>query len=273
MRCVTDPNIPNTEGFKAPIRIIAEPGTLVNAKKPAACNQRMVVSHSVVDLIFGAIQAAAPDRAMGDSVGCAYNELMATNIMTGGQMFFGEAVPGGIGATSERDGASCLSCHITNTRMAPVEMTEMGLPVSYRRRELADDTGGPGRNRGGLGIIQSYEIRIDEPKLSHTSQKTKTPPQGAAGGSPGRSGRWFVNKDTAQERELLNALGDLDYLQRGDVVTLTTAGGGGYGNPLERDVNSVVEDVREGYVSVESALADYGVEIDPKSFEVMSLKR
>lgn len=273
MRCVTDPNIPNTEGSKAPIKIVAPAGTLVNAKKPAACNQRMVVSHSVVDLIFGAIQAAAPDRSMGDSVGCAYNELMATNIMTGGQMFFGEAVPGGIGATSEQDGASCLSCHITNTRMAPVEMTEIGLPVSYLRRELADDSGGPGRNRGGLGIVQSYEIRIDEPKLSHTSQKTKTPPQGVAGGHAGRSGRWFVNKNTAQERELLNAMGDLDYLQRGDVVTLTTAGGGGYGNPLERDVESVIEDVREGYVSIESALADYGVEIDPQSFDVISLKR
>lgn len=139
--------------------------------------------------------------------------------------------------------------------------------------ELADDSGGPGSNRGGLGIVQSYEIRIDEPKLSHTSQKTKTPPQGVAGGHAGRSGRWFVNKNTAQERELLNAMGDLDYLQRGDVVTLTTAGGGGYGNPFERDVERVIEDVREGYVSIESALADYGVDIDPQSFDVISLKR
>lgn len=273
MRCVTDPNIPNTEGSRIPIRVLAEPGTLVNCAHPAPCNQRMVVSHSVVDLVFRAIQDAAPERTMGESVGCCYNELMATNIMTGRQMFWGEAVPGGMGATSVRDGASSLSCHITNTRQAPVELTEMSVPVFYHRRELANDTGGPGKNRGGLGMVQSYEIRIDDPKLSHTSQKTKIPPQGAVGGGPGKSGTWFVNKGTPAERELKNALGGLDYLKRGDVVTLTTAGGGGYGNPLERDVEKVLEDVREGFVSVESALRDYGVEIDARSLSVVSVQR
>ena len=273
MRCVTDANIPNTEGSKFPIRIIAEPGTLVNCSRPAACNQRMVVCHSLVDLIFGAIQEAAPERSTGDSVGCVYNELMATNIMTGQQMFFGEAVPGGLGATSVRDGASGLSSHITNTRMAPMEVMEMTNPVFYHRRELANDTGGPGKNRGGLGIVQSYEIRIDDPKLSHTSQKTKVPPQGAMGGSPGKSGSWFVNKSTPGERELKNALGDLDYLMRGDIVTITTAGGGGYGNPFERDVEKVVQDVKEGFVSVENALTDYGVEIDARTLGIVSVQR
>lgn len=273
MRCVTDPTIPNTEGSRAPIRIIAEPGSLVNCARPAACNQRMVVSHSVVDLVFRAIQDAAPERTMGESVGCCYNELMATDIMTGDQMFWGEAVPGGMGATSVMDGANSLSCHITNTRQAPVEMTEMSRPVFYLRREFADDSGGPGKNRGGLGIVQSYEIRVDHPKLSHTAQKTKIPPQGALGGGAGKSGTWFINKDAANERELANALGGLDYLVKGDVVTLTTAGGGGYGNPMERDVEKVLEDVREGFVSVESALTNYGVRVDAKTLDLVSVER
>ncbi|NKL53430.1 hydantoinase B/oxoprolinase family protein [Rhizobium leguminosarum bv. viciae] len=273
MRCVTDANIPNTEGSKVPIRIIAEPGTLVNCRWPAACNQRMVVCHSIVDLVMGAIQASAPERSMGDSCGCSYNDLVATDLVTGERVHFGEIVPGGLGATSLRDGASALSCHVTNCPIPPLEATEMENPVLYLQRELVVDSGGAGGNRGGLGLALSYEVRADNPQLNHTSQKSKIPPQGALGGRPGKSGSWFINKGAPEERELSYAIGDLEYLKKGDIVTQITPGGGGYGDPLERDVGKVVEDVREGFVSVEKALTDYGVEIDPRSLSIVSVQR
>lgn len=273
MRCVIDPDIPNTEGSKIPVKIIAEPGTLVNCRKPAACNQRMVVCHSLVDLVMGAFQAAAPERAMADSVGCAYNEVLATDLMTGERVHLGEVVPGGLGATSARDGASALSCHVTNCPIPPLEATEMETPVLYLRRELARDTGGAGEHRGGLGIELSYQIRTDNPQLGHTSQKTKIPPQGAAGGMPGKSGQWLINPGTPGQRQLEYGIGDLEYLSHGDIVTQTTAGGGGYGNPLKREVAKVVEDVREGFVSVESALAEYGVQVNPRTFELVAVHR
>jgi N-methylhydantoinase B len=273
IRCVTDPNIPNTEGSRKPIRFITPPGTLVNSRAPAACSQRMVVCHSVVDLLMGAFQQAAPERSMADSCGCAYNELMAANLMTGERMFLGESVAGGIGATSVRDGANTLSCHITNCPIPPLEAVEMEMPVLYLERQLVNDSGGPGANRGGLGMVLSYEIRTDDPQLSHTSQKSKIPPQGALGGKPGKSGGWIINKGTPAARVLEYAIGDLEYLARGDVVTQMTAGGGGYGNPLERDIERVVADVRDGFVSPASALADYGVEVDPKTLKVLAIRR
>lgn len=273
LRCVTDPNIPNTEGSKRPIRIVAEPGTLVNARWPAACNQRMVVCHSIVDLVMGAIQASAPERSMGDSAGCSYNSVSATDLMTGERVHFGEVVPGGIGATNLQDGLNAMSCHVTNCPIAPMEATEMENPVLYLRRELVGDSGGAGKHRGGLGMLLSYEVRAENPQLSHTSQKSKIPPQGGEGGLPGRSGTWLINDGTPDERALEYAIGDIEYLKKGDVVTQTTPGGGGYGNPLERDPAKVLEDVQDGFVSVERAWEDYRVKVHPSTLELVSLDR
>jgi N-methylhydantoinase B len=262
MRCVTDPTIPNTEGSKRPIRIIAPPGTLVNAQSPAAVQQRMVVAHSLVDLIMGALEGAAPDRVMGDSCGCAYNEVIATDLQKDIRVHFGEVVPGGLGATAIRDGASALACHVTNCPIPPVEVTEIDNPVLYLQREFLADSGGAGKHRGGTGLILSYEIRTDYPQLSHLSQKSKIPPQGMAGGNPGKSGAWFINPGTPQERTLEFAVADLEPAKKGDIVTQHTNGGGGYGSPKDRDPKAIIHDVKEGLVTVEGAYRDYGLRID-----------
>lgn len=114
MRCVTDPSIPSTEGNKRPFKVIAPEGTLVNAKKPAAVYQRMVVCHSLVDLVMGALSQIVPERVMGDSCGCLYNFTSARERDTGNPSVFGEVVPGGLGATSKADGIDVMSCHVTN---------------------------------------------------------------------------------------------------------------------------------------------------------------
>lgn len=262
MRCVTDPTIPNTEGSKRPFRIVAPPGTLANAQWPAAVQQRMIVCHSIVDLIMGALEAAAPERVMGDSVGCAYNEIIATDLYKGTRIHFGEVVPGGLGGTAVKDGASALSCHLTNCPIPPIEVNEIENPVFYLQREFVADSAGAGKHRGGAGLVLSYQVRTDYPQFCHTSQKSKIPPQGVAGGHPGKSGAWYINPGTVEERKLEFAMTDVEPVKNGDIITQFTNGGGGYGDPRERDLKAIILDIKEGFVTLEGAERDYGVKID-----------
>lgn len=273
MRCITAADIPSNEGCKRPIRVEAPPGSLVNARSPAAVMQRMVVCHSIVDLIMGALADAVPERVMGDSCGCLYNYSMAIEPRSNRRVMFGEVVPGGIGATVDADGINVMACHVTNCHIPPIEAIETESPVRYLRRELRSDSGGAGRHRGGVGQVLTYRILGDDPQLHHTSQKSVSLPQGTAGGLPGDGGRWMINEGTGEERRLAYAIGEIEQLRQGDTVTHYTPGGGGYGPPQERDPERVRADVEAGLVSVESAAAIYRVRIDPATFEIIGLDR
>lgn len=263
MRCVMDPSIPSTEGCKRPFKVVAPPGSLVNAQKPAAVYQRMVVCHSLVDLVMGALAHALPDRVMADSCGCLYNFTTATDPATGRPTVFGEVVPGGLGATAREDGIEVMSCHVTNCPIPPIEATEAECPVLYLQREMRTDTGGAGRWRGGVGQVLAYRVLGDAGELAHTSQKSRSLPQGFDGGRPGDGGSWVINAGDATERVLAVSIGDLEYLQRGDTVTHCTPGGGGYGDPMQRDPERVVADVRAGFVSRDAAEQEYGIRVEP----------
>jgi N-methylhydantoinase B len=263
MRCVTDPTIPSTEGCKAPFHIIAPPGTLVNARKPAAVYQRMVVCHSLVDLVMGALAQALPDRVMGDSCGCLYNFTAATDRALGTQSVFGEVVPGGLGATARADGIEAMSCHVTNCPIPPIEATETECPVLYLRRELRTDSAGAGTWRGGVGQVLSYRILGDNAELQHTSQKSRSLPQGMHGGLPADGGSWVINEGSEKEQVLPTSIGDLEELNYGDVVMHYTPGGGGYGSSLARDPALVARDLRAGLVSLAHAEAIYGILFAP----------
>ena len=273
MRCVTDASIPSTEGCKRPIEVIAPPGTLVNARAPAAVYQRMIVCHSIVDLVMGALAQAIPSQVMGDSCGCLYNYTIVSQPDSGRRTVFGEVVPGGIGATSRADGIEVVACHVTNCHIPPTEAIEIESPVLYLRREMRCDTGGPGRYRGGVGQVLSYRILGDDPELQHTSQKSVSRPQGVAGGRPGDGGRWIINEGLPGEHRLEHAIGDIEPLHKGDTVTHYTPGGGGYGDPLTRDPEAVRRDVVQGFVSREAAERDYGVRLDARTLDVVALPR
>ena len=273
MRCITDASIPSSEGCKRPISVIAPPGTLVNARPPAAVYQRMIVCHSIVDLVMGALAQAIPQQIMGDSCGCLYNYTIVTQPDSGRRTVFGEVVPGGIGATARADGIEVVACHVTNCHIPPTESIEMESPVLYLRREMRVDSGGAGRYRGGVGQVLTYRILGADPELQHTSQKSVSLPQGVMGGRAGDGGRWVINEGTASERRLEHAIGDIEPLLKNDTVTHYTPGGGGYGDPFSRDPASVRRDVRAGFVSAAAAETQYGVRIDPQSLEVVELLR
>jgi len=273
IRCVTDASIPATEGCKRPISVIAPPGTLVNASYPSAVYQRMIVCHTIVDLVMGALAQAIPQRVMADSCGCLYNYTITTHPRNGMRTVFGEVVPGGIGATAGADGIEVVACHVTNCHIPPSEAIEIESPVLYLQRELRHDSGGAGRYRGGVGQVLKYKILGADPELQHTSQKSVSLPQGVHGGLPGDGGGWIINEGLPGEWRLPHAIGDIEPLSQGDTVTHYTPGGGGYGNPLEREPAAVVADVRAGLVSLDRAKTLYGVELDPHTLEIVRLLR
>jgi N-methylhydantoinase B len=233
----------------------------------------MIICHTIVDLVMGAMAQAVPQRIMADSCGCLYNYTIASKPGTGERTVFGEVVPGGLGATAYADGIEVVACHVTNCHIPPSEAIEMESPVLYLRREMRCDSGGAGRYRGGVGQALSYRILGDDPGLQHTSQKSVSLPQGVCGGLPGDGGRWVINEGQAQEHRLEFAIGDIEPLRRGDTVTHYTPGGGGYGDPLAREPEAVARDVRAGLVSLGGAEELYGVVLDAATLEVKALRR
>ncbi len=168
-----------------------------------------------------------------------------------------EIVGGGAGARASRDGASGTTVNQTNAKIAAVEIIESEFPTRLLRFELIRDSGGAGEFRGGLGIRREY-LNLAEARFSIRSAKHVIAPNGFAGGADGRTGDIWINPDGDKAKRLPTRYADYP-LQTGDVFRLDTPGGGGYGDPLRRDPQRVLADVREGDVSVEAAAAIYGV--------------
>jgi N-methylhydantoinase B len=145
----------------------------------------------------------------------------------------------------------------SNARIAPVEIIESEFPTRLKRFELIRDSGGPGKFRGGLGIVREYE-NLAEARFSIRSAKHVIPAQGVAGGATGRTGDIRINPGSAAEKQLPTRYADYP-LRAGDVFRLESPGGGGFGNPLERDPELVLEDLDQGYVSPACARDRYGV--------------
>ncbi|RAH99907.1 hydantoin utilization protein [Acuticoccus sediminis] len=260
MRCLTDPSLPNSEGCREPITVIAPEGSLVNARQPAAVYQRMVCCHAIVDLVMGALADAVPDRVMADSCGCQYNYTSVHDPATNRWYGFGEVTPGGLGATADLDGIDVMACHVTNCSLPPVEATEIESPVLFLKREYQTDTGGAGYRRGGVGQTIAYQVLQGGGIFTHTSQKSVIRPRGFGGGLAGAGGTWVINEGREGERRLPHAMGDVEHLRAGDTVTFHTTAGGGYGDPRERERERVRADLADGFISEDAAREVYGLE-------------
>jgi N-methylhydantoinase B len=146
--------------------------------------------------------------------------------------------------------------------IAPVEIIESEFPTRLLRYELIEDSGGAGRYRGGLGIRREY-LNLEDARFSIRSMKHIIPPNGCAGGNTGRPGDIWINPDTKEAKRLPTRYADYP-LRAGDIFRLDTPGGGGHGEPLARDPERVLADVREGVVSREAAERDYGVVLEQR---------
>ncbi|MEN1760420.1 hydantoinase B/oxoprolinase family protein [Anoxynatronum sibiricum] len=275
MRCITNAHIPSNQGCHRPVTVVAPEGTLVNCTMPIGCFQRMVTDHILVDLIMGAMAQAIPDKVMADSCGTNYDFCSGTNLEThprGGEVnhrqYWGEIVPGGLGARPHSDGVSIMSCHVTNCPIPPLEAQEIEAPMLFIERSILPDSEGAGKFRSGFAQRRKWQLLGYDGIFSHVSQKSKIPPQGIFGGLPGETSQWIINEGKKNEQVLEYAMGDVIFLNYGDTVTCITASGGGCGNPFERDPEKVREDVEMGLVSFERAKEKYGVVIHQETFEV-----
>jgi N-methylhydantoinase B len=255
VKCLTIPSIPNNEGSVAPLTVTAPENCILNAWPPCATGGRHSVGHFVVPLVFGALAEALPDEVQADVAMLNIFNVRGTHRK--GQDFSSLfLLAGGFGALKGMDGAPTTPAP-SNMGVIATEAWEAYSSMTIARRALWIDSGGPGTFRGGVG--QEAELVNDTGHPLHLAllgQRTRFPAAGLLGGRPGALRSYRINGAPVDPKAR-------HVLQPGDRLTTLEAGGGGYGDPRERSVERVVQDVRSGFVSVEGALRDYGVAVDP----------
>jgi N-methylhydantoinase B len=217
VRCLTDPDVPASGGAFAPVNVTAPPGCLVNARPPAAVAAGNVeTSCRIADVLVAAFGQAVDVPAQGQGT---MNNLTLGN----GAFTYYETIGGGQGACPDADGPSAVHVTMSNTLNTPVEALELAYPLRVRRYAIRRDSGGRGHHGGGDGVIREVEA-VEPCRFSIVSERRARAPQGARGGEPAQAGRNLLNG-----RELpAKITGDL---AAGDVLTIETPGGGGYGPP------------------------------------------
>lgn len=250
IKSLTLPSIPNNEGSVAPIKVSAPVGCILNAQSPFATGGRHAMGHFVTPLIYGALADAAPDRVQADS------GMMNLITFQGRRrddrefscLYFAS---GGYGALEHLDGWPTLP-HPSNMAVVPVEIWETLTNMTVEHKRLLTDSGGPGRWRGGLG--QEVVLRNDTGHpltMLGMGNRTEFPARGQFGGGAGTLRVHAVDGKPA------HAKGRIE-VAPGQRITVIEAGGGGYGDPAQRERSAVAADVADGLVSAEAAREIYG---------------
>jgi N-methylhydantoinase B len=215
VRCLTDPDVPASGGAFAPVTVTAPPGTLVNARAPAAVAAGNVeTSCRIADVLFAAFGQAIPVAAQGQGT--------MNNLTFGNERFtYYETIGGGQGACPEANGPSGVHVTMSNTLSTPTEALELAYPLRVRRHALRSGSGGAGAQHGGDGVVRELEA-LEACRFSVVSERRRHAPKGARGGSSALPGRNLLNGKELPAK----AAGDLE---AGDRLTIETPGGGGYG--------------------------------------------
>jgi len=267
LKSMFDPDIPNNDGCTEPISMKAPEGTVINCAFPVAVAARMQIGHFLTEIVYRALAEAVPDRVLAGSGGTPATMNVFYGKRNNGKPWHSVIIRGGgMGASSRNDGYYDY-IFPANGANTPVEILESDTPLIVEKRELLPDSAGPGRMKGGLGRRVVFRIPEDEyaptppVNLGIQSGRYRYPPEGLFGGKDGSRAQFLVNGERG------NPYG-LTQLRPGDVVIMDAAGGGGYGDPLDRAPELVEGDVAEGYVSVKGAQENYGVVIDPDTMKV-----
>ncbi len=268
LRCVTDPSIPTNDGSYRPVTVHAPKGTVLNPIPPApVAGGNVETSQRNVDVLFRALAQAIPHRVSAASQGTMNNvSVGGFDPVTGRLWSFYETIGGGMGARPTLDGMDGIHTHMTNTMNTPIEVAEKDFPMFFIKYELREDSGGAGRWRGGVGIERSWMLLAPSATLSILAERTSIPPWGLHGGKDGALGEYWLRKASGRMIRLSSKL--TIRVERGDTLAVRTPGGGGYGDPFDRQPELVLQDVLEGKVSLESAYGEYGVVINTKTMWV-----
>ena len=255
-KALTSPHSEVNEGSFRALKVILPPGKLLSARRPAPIGGWSLSLPTVLDTIFRALAPALPDRIpaahKGDMGGYA---IFGTHPKTGRRYVCQNIIGGGWGGRPFEDGASAsVSMCQGDVKNTPIELQELYYPLLYECHRLRTDSGGPGKFRGGVGL----EVKVtplDDCFVSRNTDRIQCPPWGLLGGQEGETNQTLIRRNG--KREILPGKFSHLLVRPGETVTFLTAGGGGYGDPSERNSGAVKRDVALGYVSRERAKQHY----------------
>lgn len=262
LRCLVDAEIPSAEGYMRPINVVAPAGSIVNPNLPGAANARGMTGGRMLEVLFGALEKAIPGSCLAAG-GSEPGSFGFGGRHNGQQFVCRVACWGSWGGRFEHDGIDGLSWLSGNQSNQPVELIESKSPVEIRRYGFVPNTGGPGKYRGGLSLVVEWGLLAEEAVFTSRSDRRFNLPYGLNGGKTGTPSWTILNQGRPNEKVLPVLQTEALKVTKGDSVTYIKEGSGGYGDPLVRDPEMVLDDVLDEKLAIDYAEAEYGVVIDP----------
>ena len=258
VRCAIGGAIPNCEGYMRAITVRAPEGSVVNPRNDAACGARGIICFRMFDALMGAFAQLLPDRIPAANEGGSNNPHIAGRDRGGNRFLVSGGLMGCWGGSATHDGQEGISNPAANLSNTPIELLESRHPVEITRYAFVQNSGGPGRHRGGAALVRGYRLLADNAVLVMRSDRRKHLPYGLAGGRPGTPS-WNILNPGPNQRTLpacpMSAVPMVD----GDEFVHIQAGAGGYGDPLERDQEKVRADIENELITPQYAEEVYGV--------------
>ena len=272
-----DPMSQTNGGSFRPLKIVTKPGTIFEATPPMAMCGSLDLGYRVMELVMGALATIRPDNAVGDHSSCSHLYLPVYDPVRKRPYVFYEMPIGGTGAVSSHDGSDAVAGFERGdfARISSVEIWEHQVPFQAVENTLIPDTGGAGKFRGGLGMRRSWRLLEKSSTVSDLSEPCLVPGYGVLGAFGGKPSTCSVRRNTKRLWPGgVTGTGKATRfpLLRDDVVTFDKWGGGGYGDPLDRDPDHVLHDLREGYISAERAENLYGIVVHNDALDLEKTK-
>jgi N-methylhydantoinase B len=272
IKCVTDPWNPVNSGFYRCVNVIAPEGSLVNCRRPAAMAAYHETQVRICDAVFGALAQAVPERVPAAGYGSQGGLVAIAGVDSrpeghGDRFILFEITGGPSGGTHGKDGLHGTRVGTGNSGNIPVESVEIHNPIMIEAYEIVPDTCGAGKLRGGCSVRRESRILSKEATVAIVYERAKFRPWGLFGGGQGAPAAVKKNPGRPDEK-ILPAKSPAFRMHEGEVIMVQTAGGGGYGNPLEREPELVRRDVIDGLISVEAAEKDYGIVLELKGMSI-----
>ena len=252
-------DVPINAGCFKPISFVIPPGTFISAQHPQATAAYNEVAMRIIDTVFGAFAQALPEKSYGASYSTSNNLTIGGTGSSKGNFVVFMFHAGGAGGTYSGDGLTAAPPPPSTGKTQPVEIYEHRFPILFHEFALREGSAGAGKHRGGFGTIYEFELLEGQAAASFVGDRAKTPPFGILGGKSAKTNRFVFRLDGKEYVPPLLTKGHRIQLKSGDRIRLETPGGGGYGEPWDRDPEQVRKDVKSGYITTEAAAEEYGV--------------